>query len=178
MRRSTASVSSRITGGGPPPMRLAARPPSSRAPATPRDTAGRPTTKRSATISGLSPASTAASTRLRRSVEYAPAIHTSAHLYGDGGPNFLAVCSTLSSCADQPATPQQRSGPCRPRVAVEPAARAREQHSKAAAYWALLLRVVSWLARINNGSRLLSRRDIGASVLRRPVAGCRPDYQR
>src|SRR3954451_7759782 len=52
------------------------------------------------------------------------------------------------------------------------------KHSKAAAYWALLLRVVSWLARINNGSRLLSRRDIGASVLQRPVAGCRPDYQR
>src|SRR3954471_8962792 len=52
------------------------------------------------------------------------------------------------------------------------------KHSKAAAYWALLLRVVSWLARINIGSRLLSRRDIGASVLQRPVAGCRPDYQR
>src|SRR4051812_8839999 len=52
------------------------------------------------------------------------------------------------------------------------------KHSKAAAYWALLLRVVSWLARINIGSRLLSRRDIGASVLQRPVAGCWPDYQR
>src|SRR3954451_20911732 len=52
------------------------------------------------------------------------------------------------------------------------------KHSKAAAYWALLLRVVSWLARINNGSRPLSRRDIGACVLQRPVAGCRPDYQR
>src|SRR3954463_1383979 len=94
MRRSTASASSRIAGGGPPPMRLDPRRPSSPPAATQPHTVERPTTKRSATISGLSPASTAASTRLRRSVEYAPAIHTSAHLYGDGGPNFLAVCST------------------------------------------------------------------------------------
>src|SRR3954463_14962151 len=93
MRRSTASASSRIAGGGPPPMRLDPRRPSSPPAATQPHTVERPTTKRSATVSGLSPASTAASTRLRRSVEYAPAIHTSAHLYGDGGPNFLAVCS-------------------------------------------------------------------------------------
>jgi RNA-directed DNA polymerase len=52
------------------------------------------------------------------------------------------------------------------------------KHSKAAAYCALLLRVASWLARINNSFGLLSRRGIGASLLRQLVAGCWPDYQR
>src|SRR3954447_5683235 len=42
----------------------------------------------------------------------------------------------------------------------------------------MLLRVASWLARINNGLRPLSRRGIGASLFRQPVTGCRPDYQR
>jgi len=52
------------------------------------------------------------------------------------------------------------------------------KHSKAAAYCALLLRVASWLARINNSFGVLSRRGIGASLLRQLVAGCWPDYQR
>ena len=42
----------------------------------------------------------------------------------------------------------------------------------------MLLRVASWLARINNGLRPLSRRGIGASLFRQPVTECRPDYQR
>src|SRR3954451_22036431 len=42
----------------------------------------------------------------------------------------------------------------------------------------MLLPVASWLARINNGLRPLSRRGIGASLFRQPVTGCRPDYQR
>jgi hypothetical protein len=52
------------------------------------------------------------------------------------------------------------------------------KHSKAAATSALLRRVASWLTRIAKRGGVLSRRGIGASVLRQPVAGCRPDYQR
>src|SRR4029450_10281047 len=46
-------------------------------------------------------------------VEYAPAIHTSAHLYGDGGPNFLAVCSShqgLDGGGAQGGNPVEASG--------------------------------------------------------------------
>src|SRR3712207_7976601 len=59
--------SPRIAGGGPPPIGLAARRPSSRAAATQRYAVERPTAKRRAAASGLSPSSTAARTRLRRS---------------------------------------------------------------------------------------------------------------
>src|SRR5918993_49980 len=52
------------------------------------------------------------------------------------------------------------------------------KHSKAAATWALLYRVASWLTRTAKRGGFSSRRGIGASVLRRRVAGCRPDYQR
>src|SRR4051812_34605654 len=52
------------------------------------------------------------------------------------------------------------------------------KHSKAAATWALLYRVASWLTRTAKRGGFSSRRGIGASVLRRRVAGGRPDYQR
>ena len=77
----------------PPPIRLASRRPSSRAAAAQRYTVERPTANRRAAVSGLSPASTAANTRLRRSVEYAPAMGTSAHSCGQRCPNLPAVCS-------------------------------------------------------------------------------------
>src|SRR3712207_2528758 len=93
MRRSAASASPRIAGAGPPPIGLASRRPSSRAAATQRYAVERPTAKRRAAVSGLSPASTAASTRLRRSVEYAPAITTSARPYGRRCPDLPAVRS-------------------------------------------------------------------------------------
>src|SRR5215218_11252181 len=105
MRRSAASASPRIAGGGPPPIGLAARRPSSDAAATQRYAVERPTAKRRAAASGLSPASNAASTRLRRSVEYAPAIHTSAQTYGPSRPNLSAVRSSGDAHAAAPNTP-------------------------------------------------------------------------
>ena len=59
-----------------------------------------------------------------------------------------------------------------------PRSRTGTKHSKAAATWALLYRVASWLTRTAKRDGFSSRRGIGASVLRRRVAGCRPDYQR
>src|SRR5689334_8432636 len=72
-----ASTSPLIRGFGPPPIRFAARRPSVRAAVAQRYAVERPTAYRRAAAPGVAPASTAARTRPRRSVEYALAIVTS-----------------------------------------------------------------------------------------------------
>jgi hypothetical protein len=98
IRRRAASAAPVMTGFAPPPIGLASRRPSCLTAAAHRYAVERPTAKRRAAASGLSPASTAAKTRLRRSVDYAPAIiNTSAQQYGRRRPNLPAVRSSTTA---------------------------------------------------------------------------------
>src|SRR3954453_7629880 len=83
------STSPLIRGFGPPPIRLGARRPSGRAAVAQRYAVGRSTAYRRAAASGVAPASTAARTRPRRSVEYAPAMVTSVPNVGTEVPTFM-----------------------------------------------------------------------------------------
>src|SRR3954451_18450504 len=111
--RSAAATSPLIFGFGPPPILLAARRPSSPAPAAPRGprerpppdpprpapaqryAVERPTANRRAAASGVSPASIAARARSRRSVEYDPAIGTSVPYMGTAVPTFTRYALVL-----------------------------------------------------------------------------------